>query len=258
MGYSQRQIEHFSREQRSIVERLEWLTLEFVRAAESVDSKKAKEHLTHGAGRRTAVIRRALQNVFTAFPLDATRPLTKSALTDTQINLHAFLANLYGVFDNCAWGFVYRHNLTRFIADRRMVGMFNSALIRHLPEPLGDYVEKTRDWFNDYLKDYRDALAHRIPLYIPPAEFSPQDGERFKALEEEKIECLRRRAFERINEINNEQNSMGRPSFMFLHSYSDDDNSSRPLIIHPQMLSDALTLLDFSEVFIAHWDGCRT
>jgi hypothetical protein len=162
--------------------------------------------------------------------------LEASALYDTQINLHAFFANVYGLFDNCAWAFVYRHQLDDLIRDRRRVGMFNSALACHLPKPIMDVVETSRPWFDDYLRGYRDALAHRIPVYIPPSELSPGDGERFNALEREKIACLRTHDFDRINAIGREQAALSRPSFMFVGSHSigeDEKPESQPLYLHP-------------------------
>jgi hypothetical protein len=32
-------------------------------------------------------------------------------LADVQINLHAFVMNLYGIYDNWAWAYVLRHDL---------------------------------------------------------------------------------------------------------------------------------------------------
>src|SRR3546814_11603884 len=36
-----------------------------------------------------------------------------------------------------------------------------------LPQELQDYLSGHDEWFR-YLENYRDALAHRVPLYIPP------------------------------------------------------------------------------------------
>ena len=39
-------------------------------------------------------------------------------------------------------------------------------------------------------KDYRDALAYRIPLYIPPFTVNPDDADRYQALERDATQAL--------------------------------------------------------------------
>ena len=40
-------------------------------------------------------------------------------------------------------------------------------------------------WYNEYAKNYRDALAHRIPPYVPPAALNDEQARRYKLLEDE-------------------------------------------------------------------------
>jgi hypothetical protein len=57
-----------------------------------------------------------------------------------QINLHAFVINLSGVFDNWAWAFIHRHDLLRNVGGKTNVGMFKEATQRLLPAALSDYL----------------------------------------------------------------------------------------------------------------------
>jgi hypothetical protein len=75
-------------------------------------------------------------------------------------------------------------------------------------------------WHSDYLKNYRDALAHRIPLYIPPSELTPEEGERFRALQNEEADCILTNRWDRLEEVKREQNAIGRPCFAFLYYFT--------------------------------------
>ena len=74
-------------------------------------NKPAKEHLVHGASRRLEVIRVSMKNIYEQFPLRSSVPLEKEKLTNCDINLHSFVINVAGIFDNWAWAFLFRHGL---------------------------------------------------------------------------------------------------------------------------------------------------
>lgn len=131
-----------------------------------------REHLLHGVGRRLGIIRRSLLNIFSLFPLNTTQPLGEDVIADVQINLHAFVMNLSGLFDNWGWAFLLRHGLESSVVNKQGIGLFAKATQAFLPEPLKNYlmVRSVVDWQKQYAKSFRDALAHRIPPYlgIPP------------------------------------------------------------------------------------------
>ncbi|WP_166807752.1 hypothetical protein [Candidatus Chlorobium masyuteum] len=223
-------------------------------AGNSVGNTRAREYLLHGAERRVRLLRGCLSNVFKQFPPDATKPITSEALEEVQISLHAFVMNLYGFFENLAWAYVFRHDLVKVIGDRRKIGMFLRSTQEHLPKVLSDYLTSTTivAWHNDYLKNYRDSLAHRIPLYIPPSELTQDEAQRINALEKEKFECLNKSQLDRFDEIRTEQASLGTASTVFLHSFEDEE-ASKPVQLHPQMLCDAMTVAEFGSLYFMHW-----
>ncbi|NKB24225.1 MAG: hypothetical protein GKR87_07595 [Kiritimatiellae bacterium] len=146
--------------------------LQTVQAGQESSHTEVKEHLLHGVARRLNVLKRTIENIFEDFPLTTTQPVDHEVLYDVQINLHAFVMNLYGIYDNWAWAYIYQHNLFNKIDGKHEVSLFKQSTTKHLPKILKEYlVSKTMcEWHEQYLKSYRDALAHRIPLYIPPAE----------------------------------------------------------------------------------------
>jgi hypothetical protein len=174
MSYSAHQALHITNEKHAVVQELEGLLLQINLQGEGSTDAKVREHLLHGAGRRVWVLKRCIENVFMFFPLETKLPLQRDALSDVQINLHAFVMNLNGIYDNWAWAYVLRHNLEEKIGGRRKVGLFMASTGKHLPEVLAAYLTDTETikWYEKYVKPFRDALAHRIPLYIPPAELT--------------------------------------------------------------------------------------
>lgn len=85
--------------------------------------------------------------------------------------------NLYVLFDNLAWAFVLHHDLLSTVGDRKKIGFFLSATSRFFPPTLRAFADdaKMNTWHGEYLKNVRDALAHRVAPNIPPATYSKED-----------------------------------------------------------------------------------
>ncbi|WP_024299669.1 hypothetical protein [Methylomicrobium lacus] len=254
MAYTEDQAAHLLLEERNIARELQELMLQTVFQGNSAADARVKEHLLHGAARRIRVLRRSIENVFYLFPPSAQCPLPRMDLDDVQINLHAFVINLSGIFDNWAWAYVLRHNLEAKIGGRMKVGLFLESTRRYLPSELRECLssKESSGWHGDYLKSFRDALAHRIPLYVPPAQFTPAERERYSRLESEKVECIRAMNWARLEEIDREQPAIGAPCFTFLHSFAEDAAPTM-LYLHPQILTDARSVVEVGVLFLKHW-----
>src|SRR5205807_1295873 len=226
------------RQQEGTINELQHLAYQFVRAAQTAQQERVQEHLRHGMARRANVLARCIANIYKVFPPNLERPLDREALSDVQISLHAYVINLCGLFDNCAWAFVLQHGLeTQF--QPKQIGLFKPRLQALLAQPLRDYLETEhfKRWRAAYLTNYRDSLAHRIPLYIPPAIWTPADNQRYNALDAETSARIRHRHWDRVDALRAEQDRLGTPCFGFLHSFSTNE---RPALIrlHTQLISD--------------------
>ncbi|OLO12639.1 hypothetical protein BTW10_04025 [Chromohalobacter japonicus] len=253
MAYTAEQVTDLLNRLQTVTGDLQALMFSTVVQGQEAAHPRVREHLLHGVARRIDVIGRTINNIFKRFPPDTDRPLAKDSLSDVQINMHAFVMNLYGVFDNWAWAFVYRHALENQI-PRRGVGLFQNRTTRYLPSVLQRYLgsQDITAWHEDYLKSFRDALAHRVPLYVPPAEFTPGEGERYNLLESKKVGLIKAMEWERLDQIWAEQAEIGRPSFCFIHSYSEDEEP-KTILLHPQILSDGMAIVELGNMFIEHW-----
>ncbi len=257
MSFSVEQLAQLNEEFERVRRLLQDLKLRVVAEGQAQDAgSRLREHLLHGAGRRLGVLLRAIENVFALFPPSTTKPLSSDALADVQINLHAFVLNSFGIYDNWAWAYVLRHDLEAVIGDPRRIGLFQDATRRKLPQPLQKYLAApaTIEWRQRYAKSFRDALAHRIPPYVPPAQFTSEEGERYRALEHEEVTCIKGQQWERLEAIQAEKDAIGTPCFVFLHAYTESA-AARPMLLHPQMLSDAMTVAEFGDMFLTHWEA---
>lgn len=254
MGYTYEQITSLESKYEEVHKGLKELMLETVLAGQESHNARVREHLVHGAGRRLDVLIRCLENIFRVFPLGTTKPLNRDMLHDLQINIHAYVINLYGISDNWAWSFVYRHDLLNAVGGRKQVGLFHNRTNKYFSQPLRSYLtsQSMTDWHESYLKSFRDALAHRIPLYVPPAEFTEEEGRYYNRLENEKIDLIKAMKWQRLDELYEEQEKIGRPSFCFHHSFEEE--ASKSILFHPQLLCDGLTIIECGSLFMEHWN----
>lgn len=252
--FTAEQATNFHREYQEATSALDKLFLQAVLDGQNLESEQAREYVLHGLGRRLKLLKLCMSKIFRLFPPDSAKPLDPEDLHDVQISLHAFVMNLYGSFENMAWAFVYRHDLMVKIGDRKRVGMFMRSTQRFLPEPLATYLtsETMTKWHADYLKNYRDALAHRIPLYIPPATYTPAEGERYNELDRLEYEHIAAQRWGELERVREEKRGLGTACPMFLHAFAAD-GGSRPIYLHPQILCDVRTILEFGPIFFRHW-----
>ena len=244
------------RDHRKVVGDLQDLLIVGMTQAQRITAGHAHLHLTQGVGRRIGILKKTLEEIFRLFPPQRTETLDREDLTTVQIHLHAFVINLSGVFDNWAWAYLLRHGLVERVGNRRNVGMFIRRTQDLLPATLREYLqsEQIATWHESYLKLYRDTLAHRIPLYIPPAAWTDDDAAKYRTLEEEKIRLIQAADWQKLDEVWAEQDRLGRACHSFLHE-AVAGGDSRPMYLHPQVLCDGMTVVEFGNKFYLEWHG---
>jgi hypothetical protein len=158
------------------------------------------------------------------------------------------IGNTYGCVDNLAWVWVHERGLAQGI-DRRQVGLrkHNKKVRDTLSFEMRAYLDTLDGWF-DYLVDYRDAVAHRIPLYIPPGGVRPKDHEKAKRLEERKsamLNALRPSEYERLDA---QQLKLLVFHPLICHSFNE---MPAPMAFHPQLIADFLTVEELGYKMLA-------
>jgi hypothetical protein len=208
-------------------------------------AERARVFANQALGRRLPVIERAVLNVFRIYPPDRQEFLLKDETTDLAIQLHAFAINVYAVLDNIAWVCALEAGLQDKPATA--IGAYKPLVQPALPQSLREYLSepRTREWFNNYGKVYRDSTAHRIPPYVPPRVFTAAESSRWQELHEAATEELTGwrpgqpadARLARHEALNEEKERLGRNSIL-MGLTLDGEDATAPVYIHPQMLSD--------------------
>jgi hypothetical protein len=135
-------------------------------------SDLAREHARHGFSRRVSMLSRCIHLVFRELPPDLEGLPEAATLLDATISIQAFVFNAFGALDNLAWIRVSERGLKNEDGKplpRDQIGLSSQCkrVRATFSQDTQDYFATLEPWFA-HLTDFRHALAHRIPLYIPP------------------------------------------------------------------------------------------
>ena len=232
------------------------LTIKIYTFTSRLENERAIEFMQHGVNRRLGVIYRCLENIFTTFPPNRIELLDRNDRLDVEINLHAFLINVYGIIESTGLALAHENDLIGEESDHKLpaqkISLFKRRFRRLLNPNLCAYLRRstTTQWFNEYAKNYRDALAHRIPPYVPPSALKDEEARRYKFLEKEASRLRKEGNFEQIEAIQNEQNRLGKANPLFVHSFSEE---AKPVYLHPQLIADFRTVEELVDTAISNF-----
>jgi hypothetical protein len=98
--------------------------------------------------------------------------------TEITMHLNSFYFHLSGIIDNLAWYLEYSLKILDIKIDsgsnRKKIGLHkkkNNDFLKKLKsknEEIYNLILRYQEWFND-LNEKRDPVAHRNPIYVPPA-----------------------------------------------------------------------------------------
>lgn len=233
--YTQKQLTEIRAKLLTIEGRTNTLVLKFVYYR--FKSDKAREYAQHGFGRRVQLLRRCIENVFRIVPPGTIKIPSKSRLYDAQINIQAFFANAYGIVDNLAWIWVYERGLK---LPRKKIGFrkHHNEVRSSFSGELQKYIDGLDTWFN-YLVEYRDALAHRIPPYIPPGAVLRKNVVAYNDLMSRMNAALGRLDSFEYERLCARQNALLIFQPLITHSVTE---TTAHFAFHPQLIADFLTV----------------
>lgn len=204
----------------------------------------AEEHALHGFSRRLGTLIRAVNLVFDYLPPELDAIPERDAVVDATIAIQAFVLNTFGCLDNLAWIFVHEKGVTKAdgnALDPQGVSLGSKAVRAKFSKVFNAYIDSRDDWFKA-IKDFRDALAHRIPLYIPPFIVRPDVVDEYNRLERASGDAMRAHKFEEYHRLQEEQKKLGRFRPAMTHSRTENAHS---IVFHPQLLADFNTVDEF-------------
>lgn len=206
----------------------------------------AAVHLNEGVSRRLMVLHDAACAVFQLIPPSNTCS-SRATIRNATLALHAFLINAVGIMDNMAWSYLYWHGIDSEFRQLE-VDLFKRKLQQRIPEAWERHLTSPGmvDWQNSYLKPYRDALAHRIPPYIPET-FSPQETAELQRIDAAVEAAMRTDHWAKAEQLLDQKEAMLGHAYTFVHSLTPP---IRPLILHPQLMADFATIEAVMRVFL--------
>jgi hypothetical protein len=161
---------------------------------------------------------------------------------DLTINLQSLVFNVFGCLDNLAWIWVTERQLktakgkplTGNLVDFRWQNIYET-----FSQEFQNYLTGLNIWFEG-MEDYRHALAHRIPLYIPPFVVHPTKLTLYNDLERQKNDALKLHDFLKYDEYDAEQEKLGSFNPAMMHSCVEGARRLIPLSqVHQYLGLDA-------------------
>lgn len=222
----------------------------------NLKDETATEYCRHGFLRRLRILKRCIENIYTICPPEKLGKFLKDDdLLDITIYLHSFMFNVFGCLDNLAWIWVSENQLkdkNDCPLKKTKVGFMsekdNNIVRKSFSKNFQNYLNGgLATWYDKYLIEYRHALAHRIPLYIPPTCLNSQEVNKYENLEKQKSEATKQDNLQLLRQINGEQDRLGKFVPLMKHSYGEN---SRPVVFHAQILADWNTIVEVAEKFL--------
>jgi len=195
----------------------------------------------------------AIETVFTKLPPEQEDVPQKEVVDDVTMAIHSFVLNTYGCLDNVAWIWVWENRIanpdgTELNPKKIGLGKGYKEVRKSLPGEIQLYLESIEKWFT-HIKDMRDALAHRIPLYIPPGMVDPAHVDSYKRLDTAWYEALRRGDHDECDRVREQQRPLTFFKPLMTHSYEE----KAPIVVfHSQLLIDLMTVSEIANRLLDH------
>jgi hypothetical protein len=216
-------------------------------------SDRAREYALHGFSRRLGTLVRAIDQVYEILPPEREDIPERDEVVDATIAIQSFVLNAFGCLDNLAWIWVYEKGVKGkdgTALDRKNVGLGNEKVRRSFTHEFRAYVDSRQNWFEN-LKNFRDSLAHRIPLYIPPYVVTSETVDEYNRLEQASGEAVQRADFKEYDRLQSEQKKLGLFRPWMTHSPYEQAPS---VVFHPQLVAYYATIDEFGRTMLEELD----
>lgn len=203
----------------------------------------AREYAEHGFLRRFGTLRFCAHRVFDCLPPEESDFPTQEQLLTATVNIQAFVFNTFGCLDNLAWLWVIEKGVTQpngKALTRTQIGLGpkNNEVRNSLSPQFLNYLKSIQIWF-EHLEELRHALAHRIPLYIPPFVVKQDDLQRYRDFENKLAVADRENNEGARKSLEAERRELTQFSPIIKHSF---ETNSPEIPFHKQMLADFLAV----------------
>jgi len=208
--------------------------------------ERANEFLKHGFLRRLSMIFHCITRVFQIYPPKRTKILDRYERLDIEAFIQTFMINLYGAIDNLAWIVNAEKQLN---LSKNKISLYNKQIQQYFTQEFKTYLNDTQNgyfkkWYEEYFKNFRHSLGHRIPLYVPP--FGVEEVEKYNEINIEKSKALSTLNLNKYDKLEETEEGLKHILPFYMHSFEEQ---SKTIILHPQLIVDFKTLMELTDNF---------
>jgi hypothetical protein len=240
VGYfSQEALDEFTRDLVELPPQLRSLKAAY--AGRSFANDQAWEHAHHGLCRRLSTMVHMVQTVFELLPPAQESIPEKATVMDATACIQNFVMNAFGCLENLAWIWVLEKNVRGKAGaelERQEVGLGNPHVRKSFSAEFRAFLDGNKNWLANLI-DFRDGLAHRIPLYIPPYVIDEASAEQYRTLDAAAIAAALAGDQGEYDRLRDAQRALGQFRPWMTHSVLD---GSPTILFHKQMLRDYVTV----------------
>jgi hypothetical protein len=204
-------------------------------------NERAREYLQHGLSRRLSTMVHAVQTVFELLPPAQESIPENVTVMDATACIQNFVMNAFGCLENLSWIWVLEKNIRGkggAELGRYDIGLGKPYVLKSFSAEFQAFLESNKEWLGNLIS-FRDGLAHRIPLYIPPYVIEDATAEQFKALDIAAVTAALAGDQAEYDRLRGEQKALGRFRPWMTHSMLD---GAPTILFHKQMLHDYVTV----------------
>jgi len=217
----------------------------------------AEKMARQGFLRRLKTLAFCVREAFATIPPGADAIPSDTKLQQCTVCIQAFVFNVFGCMDNLAHLWIRERGIKQANGNdipllRIGLGEKCKDVRKSLSQDFQEYLssERMKTWFK-YHESYRHALAHRIPLYIPPHGVKQSDVPAYEELERQKSMAMARVEMDEYQRLDKEQKKLAVFQPFMQHSW---DEISPIMYFHAQLLADYETVVDFGRRMLKELD----
>jgi hypothetical protein len=217
--------------------------------------KQAREYSLHGFARRLYTLVECVEMIFENLPPERDQLPTRKERLEATIGIQGFVFNAFGSINNLAWIFAIEKAIKNKKGDplhRNSIGLaaHNMAIRKNLSQNFQNYLKAKDEWFKQ-LEDFRHALAHRVPLFVPPYIITPDKEAAYNELQIAMDDAIARRDFDTYDKKSEQQRALGIFRPMMLHSVVETEVY---VAFHPRIIADFATVEEIGRNMLVELD----